>query len=183
MPSFDHFCQQLVSDTMILPAFDALEKHQQLNRNLLLFCCWFAITGQGRLRQKDIRLLRKKIASWHNKVVLQLQQLSSLPESAVTQYHKTLSLAQQFEQRLLADTITHVENNKQKDEQKLKNMFRNIKLYFDYLHIPLKDSEWQAIYALLGHYFPTFSADKIYAWCKSNTISKYAATQLQMDFI
>ena len=183
MPSFDYFCQQMHNNVVMMPALKVLNRHPSMNTNILLFSCWFAFSGQGRLRQKDFRLLRRTIATWHDKVISPLQQMPTLSDSVTDELQKTLSLAQHIEQRLLTDTIMVVGNSQQKDQLKLKNVFRNIKLYCDYLHLTLKESGWQAIYTLLQELFPAIPAQQIHAWCRSNMIAKHAASQLHMDFI
>lgn len=179
---FLQFCQNLHANHLTQPALATLKRHPQVNLSLLLFCCWFACTGQGRLRQKDIRLLRKTIAAWHDKIVQPLQQMQSSLILLKSELQQTLATAERIERQLLIDTLEAATNKKQKDLQRLKNALRNIKGYFDYLHTPLSEGDRHAVYTLLQTLFPDTTTQQMQAWYKSNEIARNAAAQLHLDF-
>ena len=53
----------------------ALQDRRGADVNLLLYCCWMALSGQGRLSASDLRRADAAIAGWRDDVTLPLREL------------------------------------------------------------------------------------------------------------
>lgn len=81
--------------------------------NLLLFCCWYGATGQGRLSKNDLIKLHQASHLWHQNTVLPLrrlcQQLEKQPKIDTFDIREALRAeqiaAEKAEQLMLANTI------------------------------------------------------------------------------
>ena len=56
-------------------ALIALQDRLGADVNLLLFCCWTALSGQGRLSTEDLRRADEAVAGWRGDVTLPLRAL------------------------------------------------------------------------------------------------------------
>ena len=56
-------------------ALIALQDRRGADVNLLLYCCWTALSGQGRLSTEDLRRADEAIAGWRGDVTLPLRAL------------------------------------------------------------------------------------------------------------
>lgn len=87
-----------------------LQDHYHLNVNVVLFCCWLAQTGRGRLSERNVETLQHAVCSWHLNITEALRNLrKQLKAGKQFRLSKRVQreelIAEQVEQLLLAETI------------------------------------------------------------------------------
>lgn len=130
--------------------------------NLLLYCCWFAQAGRGRLTKNDIQQLSEVMATWHHRILKPLRELlqrtNSSPSLTLPELQKNISaeieLADHIEQLFLADVPIKFNRTSRNPSQKLSDACKNIVLYCRLQQIPINETLCDAFYELLAAVFP-----------------------------
>ncbi|MGB6977524.1 MAG: TIGR02444 family protein [Gammaproteobacteria bacterium] len=149
------------------PASQALLHLQQqygLNVNIMLFCCWWACSGQGILVLPEIQRLFAKTALWHNQVVVVLRNMRrrlkkpALPPQ-VQGWGRMLFqeelFAEHIEQLMLAETLIRTPSPKVGNlTHVIGNVCRNLQLYFKSQQVQLAPKEEKYLCQLINAVFP-----------------------------
>lgn len=129
--------------------------------NLLLYCCWFAQAGRGRLTKHDIQQLSEVIATWHHRILKPLEELlqsANTPRKALLELQKNISaeieLADHIEQLFLADVPIKFNRTSRNPNQKLIDACKNMALYCRMQQVPINEGLSAAFYELLAAVFP-----------------------------
>jgi hypothetical protein len=150
----------------------SLEEHH-FKTNILLFCCWFAIAGQGRLSKSGMQKLVTTISLFHERILLPLQKLlltikKLFPQSEIL--HKEMNvneaLVQQIEQLMLTDAVVKYSRISRTPEQKLADTCKNIALFCRASLIHLEFATQQLLLQLLTLLFPQVTALEIQNNCQ-----------------
>ncbi len=153
-------------------ACQQLNNRHGLNINIILFCCWAAVEGYGRLDRSDYQRAFAATNRWHEMVTLELRKLRKL----VKQYGSAdLSLyndafedefaAEQTEQLMLADTLMRPPLQKRNTPQRLTDAFANLVTYLKLLQVHPDDTDYAAIYSLLGFIFADIERGRMIKLC------------------
>ena len=116
----------------------SLQANYHLNANVLLYCLWFALTEQGRLRRPEFKKLEAALHPWHERIVLALQQLvDSLGHSAHCQQWVAaeVEIANQFEQQMLAQMLPGAKKLRRNLNQQLQDASYNLVAYYKIMRI------------------------------------------------
>ncbi len=140
----------------VLELLAGLQAQNQLNANIVLYCVWFALTEQGRLRRPEFKKLQAVLHPWHERIVEGLQQLGD----SLSQ-HRSLQLlvadetdiANQFEQQMLAQAITSVKKSKRNCQQQLIDASHNLATYYKLMRIHTDDTLKQSTSEILRLFF------------------------------
>ena len=156
-----------------------LQAISTLQINLLLFCCWFAQAGQGRLNKQDVQALIVATASWHDRIILPLQKLQSqiialqLNDLADT-IADELQYAEHIEQLMLIDVPVKFTRTSRTPSQKLNDACKNIAVYCKTAHIFLSNASCENIFHLLATVFPRIDLNELRKTCQAILLSEAA---------
>ena len=151
---FCTFAEQLQANSEIMPIFTNFQKRLQLNSNLILFCIWFAATGQKRLTKHDTQHLITTVLNWHEKITEALENLQhKAPDNIQANIAKTIETANQQEQLMLAQAITK-ECFSRTSQQKSADAYKNIETYCQVMSIIANQKDMELVTDLLAQVFP-----------------------------
>ena len=112
---FCKFADRFYADSDAVVILADLEQRLAVNPNIILFCAWFAKTGQKQLNKKDIQNITSSILSWHEQIVFALktlqQKLSCESESSLKEIKKDGTLAKIYEKWYGMDFSTLKDNS------------------------------------------------------------------------
>lgn len=172
-----------------------LQKTFGFNVNVVLFCFWYAMAGQGGLSQKRVRHILTLVAPWHNKVVLPLRRLrdtlkAQAQEAEDDALRKSILLeelrAEQVEQMMIYDDLWIDTPRIKSPAQKVADICRSLASYCYLLRVKADDELVCAVNELLGLLLPQLDAQAI-AEISSERLhnhpkmSKVVGTQLWLD--
>lgn len=156
---FWRFITTIRAQETIRGALSQAELYPAIQINLLLFCCWFAQAGRGRLTKQDLLQLIAATTPWHERILKPLQDLPQhgaglLPSHLQQNIAAEIELAEHIEQLLLADVPIKFARAARNPSQKLGDACRNIALYCRMQQVPVNVSLNEAFYILLAGVFP-----------------------------
>ena len=96
---FWRFSLDLYQRKGVAPALLALQKRRGADVNLLLYCCWIALSGRGRLDGSDLRRAEAAIAPWREAVTVPLRETRD--RIKVNNDHWRLDRAEEVRSRVL----------------------------------------------------------------------------------
>lgn len=111
-----------------------------VNANLLLYCIWYGLTEQGRLKRPDFKRLQATLHPWHERICLELQYLAStLTNDLVNRQwvEAEIKVADQLEQQMLAETLGATKKISRSLSQQLTDACMNVVSYFKGIHFHL----------------------------------------------
>ncbi len=151
---FCKFAEQLQANSEIMAIFTTIQKRLQLNSNLILFCIWFAATGQKRLTKHDMQHLITTVLSWHEKITEALENLQhKAPDNIQANIAKTIETANQQEQLMLAQAITK-ECFSRTSQQTYADSYKNIETYCQVMGVIANKKDMELVRDLLTQIFP-----------------------------
>lgn len=145
-----------------------LKERLQLNINILLFCCWFAITGKKQLTKKETQETIAALESWNERILKPLKKLRSTIarhnseklNAIATKISANEKLADKIEQLMLADRMIRPEFRRSL-QQKFNDVCRNIATYCKELQITMTPKDTEAMKKLVLHLFPDINPEHI----------------------
>lgn len=169
-----------------------LQNHFGVNANLLLFCCWHAEAGKGRLSKTDILQLINVNANWHERVQIPLNQIAANCQNTTlpTQFKQELQdlrqLAEHIDQIMLTEIPVKFSRNARTPLQKLTDCGKNIAAYCKVLSITMDAVLQQALLQILPLVFPTIDSNQLEKIVQSvlmeeNASLSYTQKKLPLD--
>lgn len=173
------------------PARKTLVQIQQLAAvqiNLLLFCCWFAQAGQGRLTRQDIQELIVATAPWHERIILSLQKLQQQTAASLfgdldQEVQTELQFANHIEQLMLIDVPIRFTRNSRTPIQKLTDACKNIAMYCKTAQIFLSNTSCENVFHLLAAIFPKLDLLEVQKTSKAILLTEAAQPSAQGKLI
>jgi hypothetical protein len=186
---FRRFVTHLNEQKATWEILEKLRQNSAILLNLLLFCCWFATAGQGRLTKSDIQELIKIIAAWHERILPALSQLNDnckkadLSDPLKQEILTSLKFAENIEQMMLTDVPIKFTRHSRTPQQKLTDACKNIVLYCKTQQIHIDTTLSEILFQLLANIFPKIDlleTQKIWKSILTNEASPYS--QKMLDF-
>lgn len=156
---FSRFNNSLHEQAAVRCALSQAELYPAIQINLLLFCCWFAQAGRGRLLKQDLQQLMSAICQWHERIFKPLQQLEQqvqgrLATSLQREITAAVTRTDHIEQLFLIDVPIRFARASRNPNQKLVDACKNISLYCRLLQLPINAALSEAFSELLAAVFP-----------------------------
>ncbi len=123
----------------------ALQEKYSVNINIILFCCWFAYSGQGKLTRWELLKANELLFTWHTNITTLLRQLREIFPRKTNQagYQGLIKAilqdeihAEKEEQRLLADHIFYPSQSDITENEKRNGAMDSLQSYLDILTVP-----------------------------------------------
>jgi len=153
----------------------SLQDRRALNVNVLLFSCWLASTGRGRLEKRDFQRIFFVIDRWHEGITESLRnirnRLTGFGNPDWSHEVRKLVLedelaSEQVEQLLLADTIDRAAIEGRSVLQKATDAVTSLHVYAKAKKLIFDMKDYAAIHQLLSAVFPTISHKDIEMLCR-----------------
>lgn len=186
-PPFWHFSLQIHNHENAKDALIHLQNRHELNVNVLLFCSWYAASGQGYLPKPEIKRLLTAIHLWHERIILPLRTLRDCMKS--TSAHPRIQgmceealsaelAAEHIEQLLIYDRMAaKLSRQRRTPYQRATAACQNIANYCDILYTILDQADCEKISKLLSVIFPELHADIISTLCTQLLLQRQNAQQ------
>jgi len=166
--SLEIYGQRTVQETLL-----TLQNQYHLYVNLLLYCCWHAKMGYGRLNLSQIKELLGIIGQWEQSVVMSLRKIRknfkaqaavNAKVACLRKAVKTLELdSEHVEQLMLAEWLLTCPNPLKTITQQMKDAMQNLEAYFKHKRIPIDHQIQQCLVALLMATFPAMPHEQMSA--------------------
>jgi len=153
----------------------ALQERVGMNVNIILFICWLAKTGRGRLQKDDFIKIARLLNRWHLSITQCLRHMRRLVAKAfmptTIQTCKQVLLtnelaAEQIEQLMLANYFTQLIATQRTTLQKATDAVISISTYAKSLGIAYTTQDSQAIEQILMHIFPKIATNDLKQICE-----------------
>lgn len=170
--AFLNFVNKLETQENAYKALAQLRQQSELQFSLLLFCCWFAQTGQGRLTKVELQDLRILSLVWHDNIVRTLQkfkqkiQVTRFNEEIKNYVTTSLQYAENSELLMLTDTPLKYVRTTRTPQQRLMDACKNIALYCKMQEIAIDASLIETFYQLLACIFPAVDLMDTHQTCR-----------------
>lgn len=184
----DHAFWRFVTKTQENPlarrSMAQLQQMSAIQTNLLLFCCWFAQAGQGRLAKQDCQDLLTATSFWHDRITLPLQKLQtqatkSLFSDLAEQITHELQFTNHIEQMMLVDVSIKFIRTSRTPIQKLTDACKNIALYCKTAHIFLNTTLCDELFHLLATIFTGIDLLEMQKICQAILLNEAAQPSSQ----
>lgn len=178
--AFWRFIIKIYEQEVAQTAMNQLRPNSAIQLNLLLFCCWFAQAGQGRLAKQDIQDLIAATSAWHDRIVLPLQKLQHqgkqehLPEDLQQAIAAEVKFAEHIEQWLLIDVPIKFTRSARLPAQKLTDACKNIAAYCKTAQIFVNTATCEHIFHLLAAIFPAIDLLETQKTCRAILLNEAA---------
>ena len=149
---FPTFVRDLPHRQSIYQLLASLQAQNHLNSNVLLYCVWFALSEQGRLRRPEFKKLETVLHPWHDRIVVALQQLTnSLADSRTMRQWIAVEadIADQFEQQMLAQAFSTVKKSRRNALQQLTDACHNLATYYKVMRINADENIYRTTLKIL----------------------------------
>jgi len=159
---FQHCCNKLTHKPQVTTALSTLSTDYHLNRNVLLFCCWFGYCGQGRLYKRDFKEILQAIHPWHEYTVQGLGNITQLLADKQAPHwaaplHQAIQeeqqIALQMEQLMIAEAAGR-KRRKRSPQQKYLDAWHNLNSYMNTAGVSLRPTHTPLLDTLLSVVFP-----------------------------
>ncbi len=172
---FWRFSTRLFEQQSLVQGLVALENEFGLNPNILLFCCWFANTGSGRLSKHDLQNLELTSSKWHECIVAQLTKIAAKLKNAKNSRLKyylqpvesELKLATHAEQLLLTEVEIKTSKHLRNSNLRLQDACKNVDLYCKIQTHSINQTLYATLYPLIAISFPTVDLLETQKVCRS----------------
>lgn len=160
---FSRFVRDLPQRQTISQIMSALQLRYSVNANLLLYCLWYALTEQGRLRRAEFKKLQASLHPWHERIVLALQRLADscaqvrLLRQWVADEAQT---AVQFERQMLAQVLP-TKKLRRNPSYQLQDACHNLAVYFKLERVNVDESVKRDVLTILRVLFTDSTDDAI----------------------
>lgn len=154
---FQNFVNDLLQHQVVQEICSHLYEQLNMNPNLLLFCCWYAVTGAGVVQRADLLKAIFLLNKWHSEITLGLSKISRQiqlkPNSQIkAQLYPSLQkaelLADQTEQNILINILgrRHIAVP---SIERITDAKTNVATYTKLLNRQLQDKHYQLLTQLL----------------------------------
>lgn len=192
---FWKFSIKIYSQPEIEKTLLVLQQERGLNINILLFCCWYSFSDQGKLGRGQLKKMLLNIQPWHERIVLPLRRIrqqlkSQLHHSWVAGVRKEICehelFAEQVEQYILLDDFVYEAKPIRTTLQKITDICKSIATYCHLVHVFLDIRDCESISRLLGTIFSKIDREDILRYCMDHLVVKELHTmnlsaQLALD--
>lgn len=167
--SFTEFSLQTSQQALTRDALIYLTEQFQLNKNIILFCLWFAASQRGRLRKHHLEKLYQAIHPWHEQIVSVFTNLSASitkkkqGNAAIIKalLKDEIQYAETIEQHLLVESMVQTIKTKRSLTQQLADGCYNIVHYYKNVQLHLNEEAHQATKVLLQTVFTQSTPNEI----------------------
>jgi len=157
---FWEFSLTVYAENVVKLACLALQEQRGMNINIILFACWLAKTGRGRLHKSDYIHIATSLDHWHIGITQNLRQMrrtvSKTP--ALKPLKQTILTdelaAEHIEQLILINNFSRLATLKRAGLQKATDAVASLTTYAKFLEISLIEQDTQAIQQILHCVFP-----------------------------
>ena len=173
---FWEFSMSVYSHPSVKEACLALQNRFDMNVNVLLFCCWLASTGKGRLTKQELQALLNIIDKWHRSITKSLRDVRyslaafskiKLPLNKLRQsILENELLAEQVEQLMLAGSISKVSNDNLPPIKKLQDAIESLKLLTEVANKKLTEDDLVMFGQLLAGVFVNIPVSEVRSQCR-----------------
>ena len=149
---FWQFSCQLYQERSVKQACLGLQNQLGMNVNVVLFACWLAVSGRGRLQAADFTRIKRVIGHWHQSITAKLrhfrQQMSQQVAAnddfnLVNAVQQDELVAEHIEQLLLAQGMSRTVMHERTGLQKVNDAIGSLQTYAKYLDVILRPAERQ----------------------------------------
>jgi len=174
---FWEFSLKLYAEPDVEQALLFLQDHHGFNVNMILFCCWYGVEGQGKLTQKRLLYIDEGIKLWHARIIQPLRRLRktlknySLIKSHSTKNENVLSVelkAEKIEQQMIVNRISFLRHGIKSPPIKAADICKSLLNYCHVKGIRLNDEGVDCIITIVSRVFPKVPLDEI-----ANIISEH----------
>ncbi|MEE9451284.1 MAG: TIGR02444 family protein [Gammaproteobacteria bacterium] len=153
----------------------ALQERLSMNVNIILFICWLAQTGRGRLQRNDFIKITHLLNRWHNAITQTLRGLRRLiskafiPQNIQACKQDILSqeiAAEQIEQLMLAKHFEQLSSAPRTTLQKATDAVVSMRTYAKSIGVTYNEQDQQAIQQILTHVFAKISMGDLKQICQ-----------------
>lgn len=156
--------------------FACLKLQDQLNMNVnfILFACWLATNGRGRLQVADFSRLDQLTATWRQFITLKLRSFRQSLARQVTAHNRSNLInvvqqeelaAEQIEQLMLAHNFASILPRERTGLQKASDAANSLQNYAHHLDVNLRAEECRWLADILQAIFPRISTTDIEQLC------------------
>jgi len=151
---FWEFSLAVYQENTIKLACLALQEKQAMNVNIILFTCWLAKTGRGRLYKSDYTRMTALLHHWHLDITQRLRTMrrtvSKHASPPTLRALKPLILntelvSEQIEQLLLSNHFLRLNIHQRTHSQKAKEALASLNAYAKFLNATLTERDEQTI--------------------------------------
>lgn len=188
---FWRFATKILSHAEAKLAALYLQNHFGFSINLLLFCCWHAEAGRGRLSKTDIVQLININANWYERILYPLDYMAArcqnapLSASFKQELYSIQKLAEHIEQLMLTEVPVKFSRNARTPLQKLNDCSKNIEVYCKAMFITIDASLHEALVHIMSIAFPGLGNKEIQEVSRSILLgespSLFAQKKLALD--
>lgn len=154
----------------------ALQREWGLDINFLLYCCWFADTGYGRLTKTQLQQLLTTTHHWQVRVIAALrrlrEQLKTWPQrQMIIKIRQAILaeelLAEQIEQLMMVEVPFFEAPQNRTPQQRLTDACKNLAVYCRSCDILPRPDLIKHLYPLLGGVFTQIPLSQIQQTCQT----------------
>lgn len=160
---FWHYSLKLYSKIAVKDACLQLQNYYGVDVNLILFSCWYAVTGQGQISSHQWSLLLSKVATWQRDIVEGLRNiralLSNFPElSWASELRKEILMlelvGEHIEQLMLTETFLEKKLEHRSASQKITDCIQSLQNYITFLNLTPPVEIYETLKVVLAEAFP-----------------------------
>lgn len=184
---FQRFANENFFDSNNQKVLNALQNDYGLNANILLFCCWAAQTGRGRLTKKQLHQIIAAAYPWHENVVLGLKEMSQSVTKESPKHIKELidtiqteeKTALEIEQLMIAESLPELIAKPRAIKQQVTHAIKSIATYNHELRVHFDGHDCNKISKLLASIFPKTQQTSILSQCQKTLMNKRIQTGMR----
>lgn len=168
--SFWEFSLKLYSQSEVEQNLLFLQNHYGCNVNIVLFCCWYGLEGQGRLSQKRLSSIIDSIQYWHERIVKPLRQLRKTmkryrlikddPLNGESVLAEEIN-AEKIEQRMIVDKVSIERHGSKSPIFKVIDVCKSLLNYLRIRGVLLGDDGVDSVVTILSQVFPSVPLDEV----------------------
>lgn len=148
-----------------------LQYYSEIHVSIVMFNCWSAAVGQGRLSKGELQQLLAVVSVWHQDVFLALKRLqglmakSQLSNNLKTQIIQMVESAEQGEYLMLTDLIAKRPSTAKVTLQKMIDACKNIAVYCKLQQVTISNELIDLFYQLVACVFPQVDLRETHQHC------------------
>lgn len=172
-------------------ALHALQSRHDLNRTMLLYCCWFAVCQQGLLSKTQIKRLIATLYAWHQRIVSPLDKLcNSLKLAELDNWIQSLSndalqakhTAERIEQLLIVDILPKKPRRGRPTlTQMVTHACLNVNAYYQSVYLHLDDKDYPHMGEIITAIFPDLEVHKATSLCRNILAERQSKEPVQKN--
>lgn len=170
MSEIREFSQRVYQSAGVSALLTHLSQRYHLNINILLFCCYYAKVGYGRLSQSDLKMLIQECQNWHEQIINPLIHLkesflnfkvSPSVNEFITVLQQDILLAEHIEQKFLVEAPLILVKRSRLSEQSLQDAGTSMINYLKLVQVVLTKESWLELLPLFMAVFDDLTEEHI----------------------